>query len=220
MQGPAPVVAVGGAQRLGPALELAPGDPQVLRSAGIQAYHGGRFEDSERFLLKSIEQDPLNPAGYSSLGNMYRLMGRWADVEAPVQKTLELAPSRIGVRMMLAVSLSEQGKHEEALTMANAELAEWSRLTALAYVHHLAGRRAESETALRELEAKWAQDSAYQIAAVYAAKGDLDAAFRWLDRAREQRDAGLAMVKYEPVFRSIRNDPRWAALLGAIGLQA
>ena len=210
-----------GAERsIGRALELAPGDPQVLRSAGIQAYHGGRFEDSERFLLKAIEQDPLNPAGYSSLANMYRLKGRWAEVEAPIKKVLELAPLRIGVRMMLAVSLSEQGKHEEALAMANAELAEWSRLTALAFAHHLAGRHAESEAALRELEAKWAKDSAYQIAAIYATWGDLDGAFRWLDRAREQRDAGLAMVKYEPVFRTIRNDPRWGALLKSIGLEA
>jgi hypothetical protein len=95
---------------------------------------------------------------------------------------------------------------------------EWAQLTALAYLHQLAGRQEESKVALRKLEEGYAVDAAYQIAAIYAASGDVDSALTWLDRAREQRDSGLATIQREPVFRPLHGDPRYAELLKKIGL--
>ena len=43
-----------------------------------------------------------------------------------------------------------------------------------------------------EMIEKHAQESACQIAEVYGARGEADAAFQWLDRAYAQRDPGLA----------------------------
>jgi eukaryotic-like serine/threonine-protein kinase len=202
------------------ALELAPGDAIVLRSAGILAESAGRFDEAERYIRKAIEQDPLNPMAYSSLGNLYRIMDRLPEAEAAYRKALELAPHRIATRMVLSNCLAMQGKHAEALTEANAEPAEWARLTALGFVHHVAGRTAEYQEALRKLEETNANDAAYQIAALRSVGGDRDGAFAWLGRAYEDHDAGLFQVKREPSFRPLHGDPRWSPLLKKIGLEA
>lgn len=202
------------------ALEVAPGNAVVLRAAGSLAQDRGRHEEAERLILASLEQDPLNPGGYSALGHVYRTTGRLSEAEAALRKVVELTPLRVGVHMVLSIVLASQGKHAEALAEANEERAEWARLTALAYLHHLAGRHAESETALLELEGSFAVDAAYQIGAIYAVRGAADETFRWLDRAWSQRDAGLAQIKSEPVFRPLHGDPRWSDLLKKMGLEA
>lgn len=82
----------------------------------------------------------------------------------------------------------------------------------------MAGRRPESDEALKQLEEKYPVDSAFQIAAVHATRRETDAAFSWLERGYSQRDAGLPQVKCEPTFRSLHNDPRWSAFLKKMGL--
>ena len=68
--------------------------------------------------------------------------------------------------------------------------------------------------------AKYAHSAAYQIAQVYAWRGEKDRAFEWLERARAQRDAGLTILKVDPLVRGLRGDPRWGPLLKAVNLPA
>ena len=92
------------------------------------------------------------------------------------------------------------------------------RLWALAIVHHALGNGAESDAALRELIEKYAEEVAFQIAEVHGARGEVDAAFEWLERAYAQRDAGLTDMKISPHLRSLHGDPRWGAFLKKMGL--
>ena len=59
-----------------------------------------------------------------------------------------------------------------------------------------------------QLDGSW-----YQIAQMHAWRGETDRALAALDRAATYHDAGLIYVKYDPFFRSLRGDPRHAALL-------
>jgi serine/threonine-protein kinase len=59
--------------------------------------------------------------------------------------------------------------------------------------------------------------NAYGIAGVYAALGDADHAFEWLDRAYAQRTVWLLNVPLDPDFESLRPDPRFVALLRRMG---
>jgi hypothetical protein len=68
------------------------------------------------------------------------------------------------------------------------------------------------------MERETAGTMAAQIAAVYAARGDADKAFAWLERARKQDDGGLADLAAEPLFRKLRGDPRFARALQSINL--
>ena len=55
--------------------------------------------------------------------------------------------------------------------------------------------------------------AAYQIAEVYAFRGDSHTAFECLERAYAQRDGGLTGLKLSPLLTSLRGDPRYAGLV-------
>jgi adenylate cyclase len=94
---------------------------------------------------------------------------------------------------------------------------DWARNFALALIHHAAGRKAESDEALRELIRTNENDAAYQVAEVQAVRGDIDAAFEWLERAYAQKDAGIPWTRIDPFLRSLHGDPRWSSFLRKAG---
>ena len=53
----------------------------------------------------------------------------------------------------------------------------------------------------------------FHIALAYAGLGDKDAAFRWLERAYDERASFMDGLKVTPGFDVLRSDPRFAALL-------
>ena len=54
---------------------------------------------------------------------------------------------------------------------------------------------------------------AFQIAEVYAFRGEADKAFEWLERAYAQRDGGLPEMKGDPLLKNLEADPRYKAFL-------
>jgi hypothetical protein len=57
------------------------------------------------------------------------------------------------------------------------------------------------------------------LATVYGALGDLDEAFRLLERAYAERSAGLIYLHLDPLFDSLREDPRLNEMVQRIDLQ-
>ena len=55
------------------------------------------------------------------------------------------------------------------------------------------------------------------MASVYAALGEADAAFDWLERAYERRSLMIRWIQVDPSFDSLRSDPRFQDLLRRIG---
>jgi serine/threonine protein kinase/tetratricopeptide (TPR) repeat protein len=200
------------------ALALAPDNVDVLRTASNRSYSLGRLDEAIDLMRRTLDQDPLSASGFARLAMVYRAKGAFAEARAASRRALELSPNRVGIHLGLAAVAGEEGNAEEALREARLEPAEWARLTSLAVAYHLAGRHEDSDAALRELIDKYAVQAGFQIAAVYGARGEVDAAFDWLDRCEKERDSGLSFVKPEPFFRSCHRDPRWPALLTRLGL--
>jgi TolB-like protein/class 3 adenylate cyclase/Tfp pilus assembly protein PilF len=200
------------------ALDLEPGNALVLRLAGVLARNLGRIEQAIALALRAVDQDPLGATTYLNLAISLYSGDRVAEAEGACLKALELTPQSAMTRAVLSLILLAQNRGEEALAQATREPHEAVRLWALSIIHYVAGHQAASDEALRELIAKHARDGAYQVAEVYAARGEADAAFEWLDRARVARDTGLTGVKTDPSLRSLRGDPRWATFLNRIGL--
>jgi hypothetical protein len=78
----------------------------------------------------------------------------------------------------------------------------------LALAYFALGQKSESDRALAELISTYKQTAAFQIAEVYASRGDVGAAFTWLERAYSQRDGGLTCVKGDPLLASLKDDQR------------
>jgi TolB-like protein len=201
------------------ALELAPGNALVLHQASILAAHQGRSDEAIALARRAVDQDPLSAMAYFFLGLTFCTADQYGEAVPVLRKALELAPQTAAARAWLSIVLVLQGRVSEALEEAPQEPEEWGRLFALAVGQHAAGRISESEVALRELVAKNAGDAAYQIAEVYAMRGDADAAFEWLERARAQHDAGVAWTKVDPLLRSLHTDRRWGPFLRQIGFR-
>ena len=78
--------------------------------------------------------------------------------------------------------------------------------------------RSAADAALKTLIAKDAEGSAYQIAQVYALRNDAPETFEWLDRAWNNRDAGIIYVLSDPFMVRYKADPRFAAFCHKVGL--
>jgi hypothetical protein len=77
------------------------------------------------------------------------------------------------------------------------------------------GRSAEARAVARELEESWTigQIGPTPIAWIYAALGDRDRAFYWLEKALESRDVTLRETARMVVLSELRDDPRYEDLL-------
>jgi tetratricopeptide (TPR) repeat protein len=157
--------------------------------------------------------DPLNAGSWTNLGLDAYYLGRSEEAIGAWNKALELSPERPAVHTYLGRIAVFQGRPQEALAEIQQEPELLWRLYGLAIFHHALGDRTQADAALAELIGKFQRDAAYQIAEVYAFRGDADRAFEWLDRSYAQRDGGLTEVKGDPLLRKIRSDPRYTALL-------
>jgi tetratricopeptide (TPR) repeat protein len=200
------------------AVELAPGNGDVLRQAAQELPHLGSIEEATSLAERAVKLDPLSSTAATTLGTIHRIAGRYEDAHRVYARVLELAPTRAITRHVDALVLLELGRIDEARSQAEAEPEEWARLTALAFVEWKQGRTEESDRALRSVRDQYADSCGFQLAGIHAYRGEFDEAFAWLERARERRDSGLSLMRAEPIFRPLHADPRWAAFLRSIGL--
>ena len=111
-----------------------------------------------------------------------------------------------------------RGDSETALREAQLEPDEGYRRFELAIAHYASGDRAAADAALADLIANGRDQLAYQIAEVYAWRGETDKAFEWLQIAFDNHDTGLLSLLIDPLMRSLRDDTRYKPMLAKVGL--
>ena len=200
------------------ARELSPGDADVLHQCSYLAWVLGRLEEAESLSRQAIDIDPLMPGNYHFLGHIFLGMGRYDDAHAAFQTSLQLAPNQVFTRELNGEVYLAQHRFPEALAEMRKEPGESFRDLGEALAYHALGRRRESEAASAHLIAQYQDVAAYQIAEVYAYRGELDQAFHWLERARQQHDGGLGWLKSEWLLKNLRRDPRYSRLLREVNL--
>jgi tetratricopeptide (TPR) repeat protein len=191
----------------------------VLRSSGSLALAFSRLDTAEHYFLRAIELDPLSAAGYHYLGLVYQMGGRLDEAERALRRALEILPQRTTTLAVLSLTLLALGRGEAALAAAALEPEGVYRLFAQAIIYHALGHHADSDAAILELSERYADGGAYQIAEAHAARGEVDRAFEWLERAHATRDSGLTLMKSDLHLRSLRDDPRYDLMLKRIGLE-
>src|SRR5207302_4834282 len=82
-------------------------------------------------------------------------------------------------------------------------------------IYAIIGRQAEARRVLAELKelAKHEYVQASDIASIYASLGEKDEAFAWLDKAYDERDVGLLLLKSDAGWDKLRSDARFERLL-------
>jgi TolB-like protein/Tfp pilus assembly protein PilF len=199
------------------ALALAPSNAFILQSAASFAHAIGRLGQAMRLEDLATTLDPLDPVGHNNRGDSYLSAGRYDEAIASLRTALTLSPKYFGAQYRVGVALLLKGEPEEALAAMEAETFEAWRLLGLAMAHHALGDEAASREALDAMIAGYERDAAYNIAYVFAYRGEADGAFEWLEKAVEYNDPGLSEIVAEPLFRNVRPDPRWVPFLERIG---
>ena len=194
-------------------LALAPDNAEILAAAGLVSYTLGRGAESIAYYERALKSDPLNSRLDLDYARPLTATSRFVEAERACRRALELSPDGVPYRSTLADALALQGRVDEAIAEVSMEKADWARLWGLAVFQDMAGRRTESDQALNTLIEHNADHSAAQIAAIYAMRGDADAAFVWLERGYAQRDSGITHMNLFWQFQPLRSDPRWAPFM-------
>jgi eukaryotic-like serine/threonine-protein kinase len=200
------------------ALALERGNAEIVERAASLAATLNRFDDALFLSHRAVELDPLLPSAHYILGFNSWWGGRLDEADTAARKGLELDPEFPWLHMLLSRIYLARSNAQEALSEAEREGAPVFHYQQLALAYFALGRKSESDRALKELLSKYKATGAFQIAEVYAGRGDVDAAFTWLERAYSQRDGGLTFVKGDPLLASLENDRRYGAFLKKMGL--
>jgi len=200
------------------ALELAPGDAENLGQGGFIAMCLGRQEEAVELLKQALALDPLQPERYLRLAQNLRDLGRYEESQGALEKALDLNPHNVWFHETRGEVYLAQGRPQEALQEMEKEPAGFLHDLGMALAYHALGRHQESDAALANLTSLCPKDCAYQIAQVYAYRGEVDQAFEWLNRARNQHDGGLMLIKTDLLLKRLRGDLRYAQMLKRLNL--
>jgi serine/threonine-protein kinase len=198
------------------AIALDPGNGDVLVGYTQELYLLGRYTDALVLARKGIDADPLSVQAWMANGGILYRLDRKAEARAAWQRALDISPDAQWPRFILGNLDLREGQTESALAHFQ-RAGEGFRQAGIAMAEYTLGHERESQQALDELKAKYAAGFTYQIAQVYAWRGEKDLAFEWLDRAYVEHDSGMPRLRGDPVFSTLQDDPRYAALVKKMG---
>ena len=194
----------GAAQHYNRALALDAADLDVLSNSASLLQSLGRQDEALALDEAVVRRDPVNVVVLHNLGKYQRMAGRLDAAIASFRTVLSLAQGRGGARAELGNALLLKGDAQGALAEIEQETGEVWKMIGLPMAYHALGRKADSDAALAALIAKYEKDAPYNIAYVYAFRGEADQAFAWLAKAgrvrrpRPRRDCDGKPVRQHP----------------------
>jgi serine/threonine-protein kinase len=179
----------------------------------------GRMNSAMAALQRARSLEPLALITNARIGTLLAYMREYEAADSALRATLEIDPAYPVARVQRARVLSMQGRHEEAIAMLPSDSVRLGSYESgvAGFVLARAGRRDAALTAARALESR-VYVPAEGVAAIYAGLGDRVSALTWLEKAVETRGVGLIFLDTEPMYESLRDDPRFRAVVARVGL--
>ncbi len=155
-----------------------------------------RPEEAESVLLGVQERDPEAPIVTSTLRTTYHLLGRYEEAMEMWRTSYRAAGD---TEALAALDRGYDSGGYEAALKAVAEL-------------FVARAQTYATRADTEFVTPW------QIATLYTRAGEKELALEYLERAFDARDQNMPSIAVDPIFDSIRSDPRFQSLMARTGL--
>ena len=80
-------------------------------------------------------------------------------------------------------------------------------------LYHSQGRIEEADAALKRFIDAYAEMANFDIAEIYAWRGERDQAFEWIDQALELAPLLWYKLDYRPLLENLHTDDRWEELM-------
>ena len=164
----------------------------------------------------------LDPLGFTQ-NNLARILwfkGKNDEADKVARRVAELQPTAASSRRWQVLIAVQKGDGETALREAQSEPDEGYRRFLVALAHYVRGDRNAADAALSDLIQYGRDQLAYQIAEVYAVRGDTDKAFEWLQISYDNHDTGTLAILVDPLLHGLRDDPRYKALVAKMNFPA
>lgn len=177
-----------------------------------------RFEEARGELERAQELDPLAPSIAASFAVLELFEGRLERAAEACKKVIASSPGFWLAHYFLGCTFQELGSNDEAI--ASLEKARTlsadsvDAAAALGQAYAAAGRADDARAVLNDLLARAAHDyvSPMRLAQTHLGIGETEEALSCLERAVEERAAGLVWLDVQPVFKGLRGDPRFEAV--------
>jgi TolB-like protein len=200
------------------AIALAPNDGRVLTMAADHTVALGQLDAARQMLKQALAYDPLLADAYSELAWTEWCSGRYEESLAAARKVLEIDPTYDWGHVNVGEALLYRGDAAAAIGEFKRESNPMEQATGLALAYHALGRATDSNAALTKLINGGAGNYAYEVAEIYAYRGNRDEALKWLERAYVQKDATLKWILRDPTMAKLESDPRYKAFLRKMNL--
>jgi adenylate cyclase len=198
------------------ALALDRNDAVALTSYAAVLFTLGRRDEGLAALRKAVVSDPLSDTVWTALGRLLDAAGERAEAKQALERALQINPQQNWANFLLGNMLLKDGNTDAAISYYQ-RAPEQFRTTGMAMAEFTRGNEAASRALLAKMEKDFAIGFAYQIAQIYAWRGEKDQAFAWLERCFPLHDAGLVRMPFDPVLDPLRKDPRFDALVAKMG---
>jgi TolB-like protein/Flp pilus assembly protein TadD len=211
-------------------IELNPKYPTTRQWYCLYLRAMGQSDEALAQIKIAQELDPLSPAIQQNAVIVYLWKDDTTAVIEQAREMIELDSNYPLGHSFLGLGYLSQGRNDEALVelQKGVELSKDPKspkglsrpLSYLGYGYAVAGKKTEARAIIEYLEETYGktETTGVYIAAVYAGLGEKDQAFAWLYKDLDKHNGLLPSIKWYPMFKSLRKDPRYADLLRKMGL--
>ena len=206
------------------ALQLKPSNPDTHLWYAEHLVGLGRFDEAVAALSEAAKLDPASTGINAYFGLILFWAHRYDDILQRMGPIVDLHPEYHQSHAFLG--LAYEMKHDYAKAITEMERAyaldkEPEALAQLGHIYAVAGEKAKARRVLAELKqlARRQYISTYNFAVLHAGLGERDEAFRYLETVLQDRSEWFAAVNVDPRLDLLHSDPRFAAVVRAVGLQ-
>ena len=206
------------------ALEISPNNASIRFWRSLLFLAESQPDAAVSEARQALEIDPFWQLTSGGLAWAQYHTRRYDEAIAQATKTVEMEPNWVLPHGILGAAYTQKGDYTRAIAAFEKSIETASPITlmtpALGYTLARAGRRAEAEKFLAELDALAAKRyvPAYYIATTYAGLGDPQRAMEWLERAYRDRSHWLLYLKTDPMLDEVREHQGFQDLVKRVGL--
>lgn len=203
------------------ALELNPALPQTAYTEFLLSK--GDFNEALENSYRTIEADPLSSNVWITTALVYHFLGESEKVNESITIAEGKGNNLIADGNLYRV-LAFEGQYERLLDhyhKINDERANPRLLGYAGIAYYHTNRQSQVDSIIQQLKLQSKESPvgspAFHLALIYAQMGETEAAFKWLEKAYQDREVEMYWLKVEPPFKPLYNDPRWEEMLYKVG---
>jgi len=206
------------------AVQLAPRDGTVLNGCGFVLGGIGKLGEAVRLRERLLSIEPLYTVNYFGYSLLLSATGRLDEAEKYLRTSEEVARPHPLQHLKLAVMRGDANAAMEFARQAPPR----DRNLFMTLATQVGPDRAASDAWLADMLAdtawvEWVKpgggnDNRYEIAEVYALRGDVDQTLEWLERSLAGNPSRALFLLADPFLLRFRDDPRFIAFCKKLGL--